>query len=627
MRNRICNIVKKENLFLGAVFSFFVFMMLLQITHSALWGDEWIEYDYSQANISNGDLYNKIISTFQPPLYNFVMHFWLKISKTVLWFRCFNVLLGCISGIFLFLTITKLFNKRAAAFVLCVLAISYQWIYCIQECSEYALMVCCLFGALYFYVITLDNFQYWRMILFILCAVLAMYSQYGAIFVAFPLLFLFFTENMLNRNVDKKRKIWIIFSYIACLFIFAAPLYFCFLQKQMATNQIAGHAVSLTADSLRDFPFILGSILGYLYNLYSGNTWKTLLDIFGFALIVVSVWVMATGKLDWIKRSLIIALWIGYTAHYLLVQLHIYAMVHPDESAGFLARYSYFYIPFLSVVLPIIFIEFYSMIRIGNIGKFYIFFSGVAFAICMSISFFAICNNWRKAYDDEFASVWMKFEGWKEKTYLYGMAPYGFNYYVTHSKGYEDGYLDNATTLVDNYNLPPRFWAWRTNWGGEGWQTTIDTATALGYTVHMFYDLGYVGQLAYCTWDKGLDDSEEEKIVLRIIDAKCADDGLFHIQLGIRYPGEQTNKYEVNNCKISYQILDADGKVIQGNNTGISIDHWTDSTVHEVIISPPQMEQTNYIIRLGIVQDDSAWISDNGLKCPFIIIRDGQILE
>ena len=81
MRNRICNIVKKENLFLGAVFSFFVFMMLLQITHSALWGDEWIEYDYSQANISNGDLYNKIISTFQPPLYNFVMHFYFHILR------------------------------------------------------------------------------------------------------------------------------------------------------------------------------------------------------------------------------------------------------------------------------------------------------------------------------------------------------------------------------------------------------------------------------------------------------------------------------------------------------------------------------------------------------------------
>ena len=52
----------------------------------------------------------------------------------------------------------------------------------------------------------------------------------------------------------------------------------------------------------------------------------------------------------------------------------------------------------------------------------------------------------------------MENEGWKYTTYLYGMASYGFEYYVTHADGYEEGYLENGITKIDNRNLPLRFW-------------------------------------------------------------------------------------------------------------------------------------------------------------------------
>lgn len=64
------------------------------------------------------------------------------------------------------------------------------------------------------------------------------------------------------------------------------------------------------------------------------------------------------------------------------------------------------------------------------------------------------------------ATIWIENKGWKDTTYLYGMASYGFKYYVSHANGYEEGDLDNRTTKIDNKNLPLRFWAWRTNWGG-----------------------------------------------------------------------------------------------------------------------------------------------------------------
>lgn len=66
---------KKERNFLFIVFGFFLFTMLFRLTHSALWGDEWVEYQFSQACISTGELYMKVINTFQPPMYNHVMHY------------------------------------------------------------------------------------------------------------------------------------------------------------------------------------------------------------------------------------------------------------------------------------------------------------------------------------------------------------------------------------------------------------------------------------------------------------------------------------------------------------------------------------------------------------------------
>ena len=503
MENKTKSIFNKQNIFIGAAFAFFLFMMCHNITYSALWGDEWIEYFYSQADIMNGDLYNKIVSTFQPPLYNFIMHFWLEINQTVLWFRSFNIVFGSISGIFMFMTLKKLFNEKIACMALCVLAVCYQWIYCIQECSEYALMLCCLFGTLYFYVASFDKFSYRRMALFILCAVLAIYSQYGSVFIVLPLLFLFYVGNIFNRGVRKKEKIVIMFSYVVCLVVFANPLYFFFLKEQLANNEISGHTVMLTADLLKDLPFTFGNILGYFYNLNSGDTWNILLSMLGLVLIILSIFIVVEGKLSWNKKSLIISFWIGYIAHYFLVQLHIYAMVHPNQSGGFLVRYSYFYIPILSVVLPIIAVEFNSFISAERSSRLLKYFVGVPFVVCICLSFFSTLKNWNKALDNQFASIWMENEGWKDTTYLYGqVATYGFNYYVSHSDGYEEGYLDNVTKKVDNSNLPPRFWAWRTNWNGDGWKTTIDAATDLGYTVIVYKDAGYSGQLAYCSYDQ-----------------------------------------------------------------------------------------------------------------------------
>jgi len=46
--------------------------------------------------------------------------------------------------------------------------------------------------------------------------------------------------------------------------------------------------------------------------------------------------------------------------------------------------------------------------------------------------------------------------------------------------------------------LPERFWAWRTNWNGDGWNLIVEKARELGYEVVIYDDSGYTGQLAHC---------------------------------------------------------------------------------------------------------------------------------
>lgn len=499
MNTKIKNMVNNEQAQLCICFLFFLFMCVFNLMHSSLWGDEWVEYYYSQKAIKTGDMYNAIISTFQPPLYNFVMHFWLKINQSLRWFRLFNVVIGLISALFIYKANRMLYTRKVGMFSIAILAVCFQWIYCIQECSEYALMLMCLCVAIYYYVSCNIRFSYINLMGFILFSVLAIYSQYGSVFVAIPLMTLFFVKYIFDSKNDFGRKVIIIVIYAFSFLLFAVPLYLFFLSKQLEHNGIAENTVSFNGSIIRDIPFVFGQILGYLFGVNEGTVWPIVFAIISVIVIVLCSMIIMNLKIDWPKRSIIIALAFGYVLHFVLVQMHIYAMVHPGQSAGFFARYSYFYIPICCVAFPIIICENKRMFAETSIVKKYI--AGLLVFSILLVSFTNVMQNWNKANDDIYIKIWEENEGWSDCTYLYGVN-FGFYYYVKQLDNYEESLLNNVFTSVDNENLPKHFWAWRINAGGDGWQTTIDKARSLGYIVTIYDDSGYSGQLAYCTLDE-----------------------------------------------------------------------------------------------------------------------------
>ena len=495
IKNKI-NTGTNGNALLLLSFLFFIFMMMFRLTHSALWGDELVEYFYSQRSIRTGALYEAIASTYQPPLYNFVMHFWLKINGSLFWFRFFNVVLGAISFFSLYGALRHLVDCKKACASLVILAVCHKWIYCIQECSEYALMLCGLSMALYFYVTCLTRFSYAKMLAFVLSCVIAIYSQYGAAFVIVPLLSIFFCKITFSDEHPAKRKISVAATYLFSAFAFALPLYIFFAKIQMKRHAIADNSIHLTANLLKDIPFIIGKIFAWLFSFGDTDIVSAILGVLGLIFLSIIINTFIRKSENPIKKSLLLCMLATYVMHYILVQLHIYAMLHPGQSSGFYCRYSYFYMPLMTVVLPLVYDEFKKLISQNSILK----------LLCMllagtvvSVSFIGTLQNWHKSYVDQIGQIWVDHQGWKDVTYLYGGAsPWGIRFYASKSDQCPTDYLNKVTRTIDHEHLPDRFWAWGNDWGTHGWEATLDEAKKQGYTVEIYVNHKDKGKLAYC---------------------------------------------------------------------------------------------------------------------------------
>lgn len=486
---------RKQCILTGITFLLFLLMMLYKLTNSPLWGDEWVEYNYSRVNIWNGEMYTKVITTFQPPLYNWLMHFWLLINPdSLLWFRLFNVLLGMVAGLFLYLTQLRLFkNTGVACISVVLLGLCYQWIYAIQECSEYTLMLLFLFVTLYFFCRFAETLNFRDEVFFVAGCVGAMYSQYGASFVVGPIL----AVNAMYVLTRKQKKLTIssVMLYLISMICFALPLFFRYLLIQMQNNEISNHtAIHFAVEDLKCMCTQFGFNIAYLWNLNLSDNHMRIMSRFGMLLMLFMIIEICKN----IRRlnawnMLMISLILGYVLHYLLVLFHIYAMMHPDESSGFYSRYSYFYIPVFAVVIPGCIYTLSLLIKSSRIRQGF----GVLLVVLAGILLWPnIAMNWHKAWDDEFAKAWIEREGYNEPTYLCGAMYWeGFDYYVTREYGEDYKSYVKDIKDIDKSNLPDTFWLWRTNWGGFEFDTIESIALEQGYEEESVADYGVNWQL------------------------------------------------------------------------------------------------------------------------------------
>ena len=241
-----------------ACFAVFVF----NLTRSPLWYDEAIEYWFSK--VANGhtpgwrmytSMYERICSTYQPPLYNWLMYCWLLIFDSEFGFRLLGALImtiGC-AGIYgIVQSVTN--SKRWSVGVTILYALIPRTVYYAQECAEYYLMLCFVIWMLYFFFKCIRSISVSNLVGFYVCACLSVCSQYGAAFVVaglwIPLTIV--TAKKKNRKLNISQ---ITLTFIS-LFAVALPLYIWFLHPQIQRQHAplaSGHIPSFWKNPFFDF--------------------------------------------------------------------------------------------------------------------------------------------------------------------------------------------------------------------------------------------------------------------------------------------------------------------------------------------------------------------------------------
>ena len=484
MRNKI---LKKEYLALGAVLLVFFCMALYKLTDTPLWYDEMIEFYYSKyltgpiRGVSLcGSLYERLqANSFQPPLYNLVMHVWLLFGESEWWFRFNGVLFGLAGMLGLYACVRQFAGWQAAALSVFVSSFVYEWMYYVKEAAEYNMMIMLLYWLLYLYFRSFRNLTMKNILWFTAVSVVLLYTQYGAVLGILPLAVSLFARAWTLR--EKKLCRNIAFTYGIAAAAAGLPLYFLLFRIQLQMNQSVNYYTVAFEKGNVIYDFFL-MLLTTAQWLFTESKTRFLLP---FALALPAAALIAVLFIRFRKNKEFnfflvscIAVWLIY---YAIVRAGIYAY------GDFGNRYSLFLFPIWSVLIVYLFSEFFALLRMWGLPEGMPFgkraalgrlvyrsalglFLAVQLGYCAygfyRISIFDVKSDTRSV-----VRLWYELEGYEAPTYVvFGEAP-SFTYYLTHDNRFREEYWDDIVfeyENVENSYSPEEYWEFfLAAWNGQ----------------------------------------------------------------------------------------------------------------------------------------------------------------
>ena len=499
---------QRDILLTGAAFALFVLVSCHRLTMSALWFDEAIEYWYSKVMFGplpfsrTADMYQRIITTLQPPLYNILLWFWLRVSDTEWWFRFFGVVAGFVGMIGLHKTVKSYTGKTwLAAAAVCGAAFVYRMSFYWQEAAEYCLLLASLFWTVRYWFLLLETPSRKNIVLFIIWAIVPVYSQYGA---AFPVAALAFVALFAVRGT--RQKLELCAGYLVAIILAGAPLWFLFLKKQLPMQRggsFAGAGITFHDGFFRDT--LRGLMEVFRWNLvpdYNGMSARILLGLVLLLTLAVLIW----GRRP--ARAFVFANVLTWLFYYFAVKAGIYA----DMSyGGFGNRYNLFFLP---LWIPYGVVILWESLRILSEEPFLekrgvpTLLMGAAlcfvFASCVISWNVRLSKNWIKDDIREAVYRWYDAGGPDETTLVYYAANGGFAYYVRMTPGYTRE-TETRVTYMDWYEAKSgdEYRAYFNELYGADWpptlyivsdhhnndlNTMLDEFRASGYDVEELYN-------------------------------------------------------------------------------------------------------------------------------------------
>ncbi|MCR5250312.1 MAG: glycosyltransferase family 39 protein [Lachnospiraceae bacterium] len=505
------NVCSRERLVSTAAFAFFVLVALHKLTGASLWYDEAIEYWYSKVMVGglpwelspSPGMYDRINYTFQPPLYNFVMFFWLLIGTSEWWFRFFGVIMGFVGMLGLFHGIRRVTGNEylasgAVFFSSFVYELAYYW----QECAEYCLLLGMLFMTVCFWLHVIIEPERKYVIAFTVFAVLSMYSQYGAAFPVFALALTAAVSVLLRKK--KGEILCLVITYGAAFVGAGLPLYFFFLRKQLLMQQggeLAPDALSFKGGIIKDFFDSLLTVFRWnMMSVFDRSAACVVLVLLLIGLVVVTIfggaffrWLAAANVLTWL-------------AYYVAVKLGLYGY------GNFGNRYGLFFLPLWLATDFVMLWELYyelSEHQIWRLPNLHVEFAGIVLAACLCFCFVSwsdgISENWNKFEDNrQIVDAWYENGGENSHTLVYyGSAP-AFAYYIRQNEkfdpamekniGYMPFYRDQSEETYDQLirqlfggSFPGEVYVAFTH-NSDDIYTVLNIFLGYGYTPEMLYE-------------------------------------------------------------------------------------------------------------------------------------------
>ena len=468
-----------EILLLVVVFSLFGILYFFQLTTSGLWFDECIEYFYSKymtgdvpvnpVNQSGNNMYERICITYQPPLYNVLMYFWLSLFDNESWFRLAGVLTTFIGSLGFYFSIRRISNYIWGIFGLCLYLSTAVIVFYAVECAEYNLMLCMESWILYYYVASAQSARgtvgWCPLIGFFLFAALAVYSQYGAAFFVLSLFLSLCYIFIKAKNFEQIYRTF--FVGIVTFFVAIIPLVYFFIRVQMANQG------SVQVDHR---PVFVGSLLGGIPYSFFKSFYEQVVWIFSSALVwgdipfqmmrlVVVVMFICTFIVVFLKnrfpvlRPIIMATVLCYLLFFISSAFSYYAYNSWDGSLGCYnivqhTRYVLFIVPLLVFMLVVGVISFCRFLI--NVGYYKIAFLLIVGILVPFVAHTAWgCYKGRIKSDGREATyVWLNKHDFRHKIVVQEWVSGIFMYYLQHSDVYYEVPKDIIILTKQDMRMP-----------------------------------------------------------------------------------------------------------------------------------------------------------------------------
>lgn len=166
------------------------FLRIYQLGAESVWLDEASTYFLSSDTLSG--IYEATKNDVHPPLYYFVVHFFLFDGRSEILLRFPSMVFGMLAIPVIYMLGSRLFSEKEGLISSFLLSISLAHIYYSQEARMYSMMVFLTLGSIFFFYAAIEDKRntFWG--LFVVFTVLNIYTHYFGFFI-FPIEILYFT--------------------------------------------------------------------------------------------------------------------------------------------------------------------------------------------------------------------------------------------------------------------------------------------------------------------------------------------------------------------------------------------------------------------------------------------------